>query len=83
MYIYLSERNGIMEGICLGAVWDVFCRSFALRGSFSSFAEMARLADAVLINSICSNPSHVLRYYYMDKKPSGDILRPGLIALPY
>lgn len=49
--------------------------------SFPSFEE---LADAALLNSICSNPFHVLRHYFMDKKPPGHNLCPRAhsFALP-
>jgi len=30
---------------------------------------MAQLADAALLYSICSNPSHVLRHYFIARSP--------------
>ena len=36
-----------------------------------SFDELARNADAGMFRSICSNPDHVPRHYFTDKRPTG------------
>src|SRR6218665_2395148 len=43
---------------------------------FPSFDELARNADAGLFRSICSNPDHVLRHCFIDKRPTGHNLCP-------
>src|SRR6218665_3267711 len=51
-------------------------RAGFLPSDFPSFDELARNADAGLFRSICSNPDHVLRHYFTDKRPTGHNLRP-------
>src|SRR6218665_1096463 len=58
-------------------------RAGFLPPDFPSFDELARNADAGLLRSICSNPNHVLRHYFTDKRPTGDNLRPRAHSLPY
>src|SRR6218665_2660409 len=59
-------------------------RAGFLPPDFPSFDELARNADAGLFQSICSNPDHVLRHYFTDKRPTGHNLRPRAhsFALP-
>jgi len=59
-------------------------RAGYLPTNFPSFEELARQADACLFRAICSNPDHVLRQYFIPRKPPGHNLRPcaHLFALP-
>src|SRR6218665_1650862 len=46
-------------------------RAGFLPPDFPSFDQLARNADAGLFRSICSNPDHVPRHYFTDKRPTG------------
>src|SRR6218665_2822733 len=58
------------------ASWRVLDGAGFLPPDFPSFDELARNADAGLFRSICSNPDHVLRHYFTDKRHTGHTLPP-------